>query len=51
MTNWRKYFEYLGFTQECEEQAPGYTKGLICFLIVLAITDAALAYAVFWKIQ
>lgn len=49
--NWRKYFAYMGFTQECENASPGYTKGLIWFLIVLAIADAALIYHAFWKIQ
>lgn len=48
---WRKYFTYLGFTQECEEEDPGYTAGLICVLAVMLLCLPWLVYAAFWKIQ
>lgn len=49
--NWRKYFAYIGFTQECEDESPGYTVGLACFLAVLIMACLFMAYAMFWKIQ
>ena len=48
---WRKYLDYLGFTQECEEESPGYTVGLICVYVVMALSLPWLIYAAFWKIQ
>lgn len=47
--DWRKYFAYLGFTQECEEESPGYTVGLACFLIFMAVAAVWLAYGIFWQ--
>lgn len=49
--NWRKYFDYLGFTQECEKESPGYTLGLICVLAVMLMALPWLVYAVCWKIH
>ena len=49
--NWREYFSYLGFTQECEEESEGYTAGMVLFYVALGIGTALLVYAAFWKIQ
>lgn len=49
--NWRKWYEYMGFTQECEEESPGYTRGLILFYAVLIASGLYALYAVCWKIQ
>ncbi len=49
--NWRKWYEYLGFMQECEEQEPGYTVGLAVFYLILFVGVILLAWDIGWKIQ
>lgn len=44
---WRKYFTYLGFTQECEDISRGYTIGLACWLIFMAVCCVLLALDIF----
>ncbi len=49
--NWRKWFEYMGVTEECEEEQPGHTRGLILFYAALIASGLYALYQVCWKIQ